>query len=228
MLHLVCRIHENSDSDAYGRLQRIGYMQSPDFGANWQRSDGTKLELPVTAESIETLSTGGVVYDRVLQAGGVAVDEHGRPHVVYGVHEGLRSEAFLAVLREPGKWTQQPLTGFLPEQLHGWSLANPAGVVFAPAGEMIITLHRQKIPAGEEPWGHASNEVVQLVSRDGGSSYDFRQISQPDQNTAHWLANVERPGLFHSRSNSPGLLYTAGPPGAHLKDNLSNEVWWVG
>ena len=228
MLHLACRFHENSDRDAYGRLQRIGYMRSPDFGKTWQRSDGTALETPVTAETIETLATGGVNFNRVMNVGDVSVDGNGTPHVIYSVKEGLRSVTTLAVLREPGRWEQKSIASLLPDDRRDMSLANACGLVFAPGGEMTVTAHSQQLAAGDEEWGHASNEVVQLVSSDRGATFQFHQVSPPNPKASHWLANVERPGLFHSRSSEPGLIYTEGPPGPHLKDILSNEVWWVG
>lgn len=227
MLHMALRFHEHSDRDAYGRLQRIAYMQSPDFGKTWQRSDGRKLELPVTSETIETLSTGGVEFGRIMQVGGISLDSDGTPHLVYSVREGLRSETFLAVLHRPGHWDQKSLASLLPERVRDVSLSNPAGVTFASRGKMTITAHTQQLVSGEKEWGHVSNEVVQLISTNHGKSFELHQASRPDPNTANWLANVERPGLFHSRRNKPGLIYTAGPPGQYLRDILSNGVWWV-
>ena len=227
-LHMAVRFHENSDRQRYGRLQRIAYMQSPDFGQTWQRSDGTRLELPVTADKIETLATGGVDVGRVMQVGGINLDNDKTVHVVYSVLEGLRWETFHAVLHRPGHWKQQSLVSLLPPRLQHLDLADAAGIVFSPSGEMTVTAHTQQLVTGERKWGHASNEVVQLVSRDRGRSFELHQISPPDPRTAHWFANVERSGLFHSPQNKPGLIYTAGPPGPYLKDILSNDVWWVG
>ena len=228
MLHLACRFHEPVERGAYGWPQPIGYMRSPDFGKTWQQSDGTRLETPVTVETIETLATGSVNFNRMMRVGDVSVDDNGTPHVVYSVKEGLRWETILAVLREPGRWEKKSLASLLPDRWRDVSLANACGIVFAPGGEMTVTAHSQQLVAGDDGWGHGSNEVVQLVSGDHGKTFQFRRVSPPDPHISHWLANVERPGLFHSRFNKPGLIYTAGPPGPHLKDILSNEVWWVG
>ena len=227
VLHLACRFHEKSDSDAYGRIQSVAYMRSPDLGKTWTRSDGTVLETPVTANRVETLVLGGLDRNRVLDVGAMAVDEDGHPHVVYSVRESAAAETFLAVHRGSGDWTRTPLSKFLPDHHTASALAAGSGVV-VNRGEIIVTAHLQRANDALHAWGHPSNEVVQLVSGDGARTFHFRAVSPPDATRAHWLSNVERISGHNTIPERAGVLYTAGPPGAGLKDILENEVWWVG
>lgn len=71
-LHLFCRFHERSDSQAYGRLQTVAYLVSPDAGRTWTHSDGTPVSLPATADSAEVLARGGVDRSRLLRAGALS------------------------------------------------------------------------------------------------------------------------------------------------------------
>lgn len=228
VLHLCCRFHEKSEAGAYGRVQSVGYMRSHDFGRSWSRTDGTRLETPLTAPDIETLVRGGLDQNRVLDVGAMAVDENGHPHLVYSVREGSRAETTLAVHRGQGQWERTALSPFLPEELAPWGLAAVSGVVLTPRGEIIVTAHLQRATDARAAWGHPSNEVVQLVSDDRGRTFRLRQVSPSDPTSAHWLCNLERSCGHNTLPDQPSLIYTAGPPGAGLKDTLSNEVWWVG
>ena len=201
VLHLCCRFHEKSDAGAYGRLQRVGYMRSHDFGKTWSRTDGTPLETPVTAEGIETLVTGGLDQNRVLDVGAMAVDEQGRPHVAYSVRESARAETTLAVHRD-GQWHRTALSTFLPAEFKQWGLAVGSGVVLI-GKEIIVTAHLQKAADAMEAWGHPSNEVVQLVSEDRGQTFRFRPVSPPDATSSHWLCNLERSSGHNSKTGKP-------------------------
>jgi len=225
-LHFCCRFHEKTDSRAYGRIQTVGYMWSDDFGASWFRADGSAIPLPATAETIDVLATGGVDAGRVLRCGAMGVDGRGRPRVLYSVTEGTRSETILAVAAN-GVWRGQSLSAFLPDEFRGWQLAMPGGISFNADGRMFIAATIQRLEEGEESWGHASSEVVQLTSTEGGG-FAFQLLSPLDPHTAHWLPNIERPTGHNRVPARPGVIYTAGPPGQANTDILANEVYWVG
>ena len=227
VLHLCCRFHEKSDAEAYGRIQSVAYMRSEDFGKSWKRSDGTTLELPVTADKADALVRGGLDQNRVLDVGAIAVDGQGHPHVVYGVREGSKAETTLAIHRGGSGWSRTSLSMFLPEKLNRYAVAAPSGVVVTPKGRIVVTAHLQQAKDARDAWGHPSNEVVQFISQDRGQTFRFRQVSQPDPMRSHWLTNLERSSGHNQISERPGLIYTAGPAGAGLTDILANEVWWA-
>ena len=82
-LHTTIRFHEKSDAEAYGRIQTVGYLFSPDAGRTWQRSDGTQVTLPVTAETFDVIASGGIDYGSALEAGALAVAPDGTPWLVH-------------------------------------------------------------------------------------------------------------------------------------------------
>jgi len=228
VLHLACRFHENTDKNAYGRLQTVGYMASDDCGRSWRRADGSPIATPATADSIEVLASGGVDAARGLRAGALAVDARGRPHVVYSVSEAGKSETVLATPNGDAGWRRRKLSPFLPEPWRDWQMGMSGGVTFTTGGDAVVVATIQRAASGDDTWGHASNEVVRLTSSDGGETFSCQLVSQPDQATSHWLPNIERPTGHNTVPSPPGIIYTAGPPGGKNTDILSNGVYWVG
>ena len=66
---MTIRFHEKSDAGSYGLIQTVGYLFSPDAGRTWQRSDGTQVTLPVTAETFDVVVAGGLDYGSALEPG---------------------------------------------------------------------------------------------------------------------------------------------------------------
>lgn len=226
-LHLCCRLHEKTDRGAYGRLQTVGYMVSRDFGRSWQRSDGSPVELPATAETIEVLASGGVDHGRALRAGAMAIDAAGKPHVTYSVRESHSAQTLVATPKGDGNWRRIDLTEHLPGKWKTWDLTMSGGVTFNGRREMIVAATLQKAKSGDDTWGHASNEVVRFISTDGGKTFSFEFVSKPNPAVSHWLPNIERPTGHNRVPDRPGILYTAGPPGGKNTELLSNGVHWA-
>ena len=225
-LHLCCRFHEKSDDQAYGRLQAVCYLMSPDAGRSWRRSDGSAVSLPATADSADVLATGGVDHERILRAGAMAVDANDRPHIVYSLEENGRSRLLIARPGE-GSWKQMDLRESVTPQWSTWNITAPAGMTFTSAGEMIVAAQIQLPEAGQSTWGHPTNEVVFFRSRDDGRTFSFALITAPDPQRSHWLPNVERATGYNAVPAQPGILYTAGPPGETNRDLLSNGVFFA-
>lgn len=225
-LHFCCRFHEKSDRGAYGRLQTVAYMVSHDSGHSWQRSDGSPIKTPATAEDLDVLARGGVDHERILRAGAMAVDRSGKPHVVFSVRESGQERAMLAVPDSAGQWHRTDLSKTLSEQWKSWDLGFAGGVTFVPGGKMAIAATIQKAKAGEETWGHGSNEVVQFISTDGGKTFSFELVSKPDASVSHWLPNIERATGHNTVPDRPSIIYTAGSAGKKNTDLLSNGVYW--
>jgi hypothetical protein len=226
-LHLCCRFHENSDKNAYGRLQTVAYLVSPDAGKTWRRSDGKPVELPATAESVDVLAEGGVDQKRSLRAGAVTVDPEGCAHVVYTMDEDGTGRTYLASPNGDRTWKRTCLNAFLPEEWSSWSLVMPGGITFSERGEMFVVAMIQKRREDESSWGHPSNEVVQFRSTDAGKTFSFSLVSRLDSNASQWLPNIERATGHHPVPPNPGVLYTAGIPGEKNTQLLSNRVFFA-
>ena len=103
-LHMTLRFHEKSDAEAYGRIQTVGYLFSPDAGRNWQRSDGTPVRLPVTAETFDVIASGGIDYGSALEAGALAVAPDGTPWLVHSEWSGGVGTNTLCTPAGDGSW----------------------------------------------------------------------------------------------------------------------------
>jgi len=222
-IHLSCRFYDGNP----GVGHTVGYLRSRDLGLSWERSDGARVALPATAQTVEVLAGGADRSQTGWRCGAIAVDRAGRPYVLYSTTATRPFRSWIARLEGPGAWSKRPLLGEIEKHHSGWGACMPGGVTFDTGGRMFITLTLKKTSArsDEEIWGHPSSEVILLESPDGGKSFASRLVSKPDPNEAHWLPNIERPTGWNAVAR-PGLIYTAGPPGSNNRQRVSNKVWW--
>ncbi|MCB0668588.1 MAG: BNR-4 repeat-containing protein [Saprospiraceae bacterium] len=223
-LHLLCRFHEGSDGNAYGRLQTVAYMQSADLGETWHKLDGKVIETPAEVESLDVLAKGGEDYGILLRTGGMSVDNFGIPHLIYSEQEGLSGKCFLVVALKNGTWRYTLLNDFLPQWFKSWMLTMPGGISFDQQNNMYIVAQIKRMEEGEKYWGHPTNEVVLLYSEDGGDSFTFELLSELKSDEAHWLPNIERNTGHNFIESRPWLMYTSGAPGRNNQDILENKV----
>ncbi len=225
-LHLACRFHEKSDDGAYGRLQSVVYLKSVDLGSTWQAADGGSVRLPAVVDDLQPLASGGLDAGNSLRAGAIAVDQFGAPYLVYSIDVKGVSETYFATYQGATGWSKTRLNGFLPDIYRDWSMTMPGGVSINASDEIYVVaqIHQRGV---EKPWGHASNEVVVLYSKNNGSSFACSLISDFNKDVAHWLPNIERPTSMAKQSGSPAVVFTAGSAGQSNSDILSNEVYLV-
>ncbi len=224
-LHMTIRFHEKSDAEAYGRIQTVGYLFSPDAGRTWQHSDGTQVALPVTAETVDVIAAGGLDYGSALQAGALAVAPDGAPWLVYSEWAAGGGTNTVCTPAGDGSWRRVVLN----EQIElepGRCFGLAPSVVFDAAGRLVGVATTENV-ADKAPWGDAASEVVRFVSADGGATFAMEQLSTTDPDTAHWFPHLERPLGIVPPPASPGILYQEGPSGEGLMDILSNRVIWV-
>ncbi len=230
-LHLCCRFHENSDKNAYGRLQTVGYMKSEDFGKTWRRSDGEKIQTPASVDEIDALTKGGVDREVQLRAGCLAVDpKTGVPHLIYSVTENGQGRVIMTVADGKGAWTRLDLSSQLSANLQGRDLIMPGGLSFSDSGRLHGAAQIQRAKEGESTWGNPSNESLRFVrdtDADDGS-FKFSFASEPDPKRSQWLPNIERATGFNQVPDQPGIIYTSGGPGEKNTELLSNRVYWAG
>ena len=217
-IHLSCRIYDG------GQPRAVGYLQSPDFGKSWQRSDGTPVELPATADSV-TVVAGEKEFSG-LRCANIAVDSTGKPHLLYCAASPGPSRAWIARPDESGAWPSLSLQEAAADLPIDGGLVLPGCMTFDTKDRIHAAMSIINPPKDESTWGHASNEVVLIQSSDRGQKFSARLVAQPDPTTSRWLPNLERP-TGHNRVVSPGLIYTSGPPGGKNTDMMANEVYWV-
>ena len=190
-LHTTIRVHEKSDAEAYGRIQTVGYLFSPDAGRTWQRSDGTQVTLPVTAETFDVTASGGVDYGSALEAGALAVAPDGTPWLVHSEWSAGVGTNVLCTPEGDGSWRRIVLNERV-ELAPGRCLGVAPSIVF-DAADRLVGVTTTEDAADQVPWGHAASEVVRFVSADGGATFAMEQLSTTDPDTAHWFPHLERP-----------------------------------
>ena len=224
-IHLCCRFHEKSDKDSYGRLQTVAYMKSDDLGRTWRRSDGARIEGPITPANIEVLETGGEDVERGLRAGCLAVSPTGHPHLIYSVVAKRKGESWLARSDGSGQWMRTRLNDYLPLEWKSFNLVMAGGLAFDQAGRLHGVAQLQTGERKQKIWGDPTNEIV-AFEVDGDDDIQFRAISDFDASTSHWLPSIERPTGHNQVASRPGVLFTAGAAGNRNTDLLNNRVYF--
>lgn len=225
-LHLSTRIHERANNS-----ETVGYMVSSDFGKTWRTSAGKKLELPVTADTIDRLATKKSDPNR-LRCGAVAVSPDGKPHVLYssfGDNGDTRGDAIFATPDGKGGWRRRSLLPAMADAFPDHGVKMPGGLTFNQDGRLFIVLTTFKADPqhARQFWGSPSNEVVLLEARGDGDAFSPRLLSEPDENVAHWLPNMERPTGHNAVTGTPGVIFTDGGRGENNRQILANKVRWV-
>jgi len=224
-IHMSFMVYERGMGDVG---YAVGYLRSPDAGKTWHGKDGRQIKLPATPQTIEIVAgaakpAGGVNF----RPGNIALDPDGTPWVIYSRLDREPFEAWVARRMSSGKWEKTPLLPVVRRKWKNRGVKTPGSIVFDKAGTMYVAAETVVSGTGDESalWGHPSTEVVLLVSKDRGKTFDLFEVSRPDPSAANWLANLERPTRA-GRIDVPSLLYTHGPRGKTNKDILSNEVVW--
>lgn len=226
-LHLGTRIYEMPEDKLRSPLTTVGYMTSKDGGQTWFRSDGSVIELPATAETIDVIASGRGIEGRILNAGSIAVGPDGLPYFPYGVRTEDSSESYLATPYGDGKWRHRQLNKYLPEPVRDWALFMHGGVSFGASGQPLVTAVAMRVKPLAPDWGDPTSELVCFRSQDGGETFEGRLLEEIDPDVPSWMPNMERPTGFNEMPPYPSYVYTVGVRGDSLSDQLSNEVWWV-
>ncbi len=226
-IHLSCRIYETHPRKGGTPIETLGYLRSPDAGVTWQRLDGSPVELPVTADTVDALVRGGDDTGRTLYAGAIAVSPAGVPHLLHSVREHGRGRAYLATPARGGGWDRRDLHEFLPPAWQDHDFVMVGAMTFSASGRATIVGTLVKMAPGESDWAHPSSQIVRLWSDDGAKTFRSEVLLPLEGHGPHWLPNLERPSGHHRIPDEPGIIYTAGSGGSGLHDReLNNQVWW--
>ena len=225
-LHTTIRVHEKSDGGAYGRIQTVGYIFSPDAGRTWQRSDGTQVALPVTAETFDVIASGGIDYGGALEAGALAVAPDGTPWLV---HSEWAAGVGTNVLCTPDG--RRELAPHRPERARGAC----AGTLPRGSAERRV---RRRGPAGRSD-DHRRRCRRNSVGPSGQRGRTLR-VRRRRRHLRHGAVEHDRSGPrptgFPTWSGPRGSCRRQPPPasstrkvlaGDSLTDILSNRVIWA-
>lgn len=151
----------------------------------------------------------------------LAVDSKGYLHIVYYPHHHPFRYRHSLRPNDAAEWSEETQIG---------ERCTYPTLMVGPDDTLCIALTlippEGRKAGGSRSWGHASNEVIWLESRDGGTTFDIRTASRADATCANWLPNIERPTGFN-RVDRPGLIFTGGTAGKNNLQHVSNRVLWA-
>ncbi len=213
-LHLAFHIYDEHQRKA-GKI--AGYLRSDDGGESWGHADGTPVTLPATRETVDLLEHDA---DLDCRVGGMALDADGNPFIAVH-HSAGRGQTPWLWHHDGGRWRARDLGPEVRAAVPGcFSAANPSTSITTD-GTLYIAVPVAAVPGA---WGHPSEEVVLLTSRDGGATFESVLISTPDPALPNWLPNLERNTGWNPVTR-PHLLYTRGGPGTNNREPLPTEVY---
>jgi hypothetical protein len=227
-LWLACRYYDMPAHPDPRAITQVNLIYSDDLGETWFTPTGRAVTTPLAADGIEGIDQADTAAESGLDGGSLGVDARGQPWLAYSRNQGAGSEAWLVTPAEGGAWRRVRLNDWLPEAVRDWPMMHQGGVTFASTGRMVVVSRVVPPGAVAKHWGHPGSELVVFSSLDGGTTFTGRLLLAPDAGAARWLPSLEQPTGANIIPPHPGLLFTEGPAGATLFDQLANQVGWVG
>lgn len=209
----------------------VCYLQSPDGGKTWQKSDGMKISLPATPDTVEivagnTKPIGSANY----RPGNIAIDPEGKAWLIYSRQDIHPMETWITRSDGKGRWRKTALLPLVQKKWPDRGVKTPGSICFDQKGNLYATVttisdRNETDTANAAWWGHPSAEVGLFVSKDFGKTYSVYGVSKADAATPNWLPHLERP-TRNELLTRPCLIYTHGDRGQNNQEILSNEVFW--
>ena len=227
-LHLGARILELPNGGLSEMHAGVVHLTSTDHGKTWSDTDGNALASPATIDTAKPLAVGSTDQARILHLGSIDVSPGGAVAIPYNVRVQDTSQSWVAI-KAPGEtaWRHHELNRFLPADWRDAALLMHGGAAFGDTGTLVVTGVVMRMAPDSTAWGEPSTEVVRFVSHDGGETFAGEILGTPDASVPHWMPNIERRTGFNEIGAEPSLIYTGGEAGGALKDQLTNQVWWV-
>lgn len=226
-LHLSARIYETPGEDAMISITTAGYLASDDNGETWRKAKGEVVAVPATAETLDSFAEGRTEHGRVLNAGSMAVNAAGVPHLVYGAQVGRSAHSYLVRPHEDGGWDHVLLNSFLPPAYRDWDLFMHGGVSIGANGQPMIVGTVMQLQEGKHAWGEETTEILRFRSEDRGHTFTAEVMDPPNPDSPRWMPNIERSTGFNEVPDEPSFIYTDGVRGDGLQDILSNHIYWI-
>jgi len=203
----------------------VGYLRSPDGGETWERSDGTRVDLPATTDTIDIVEGAPRPKDPLnMRTGAIAVDRNGTPWLPYSCLDRRPQEAWVARPDPKGGWKKIPLLPWIQKRWPKRGAIFADNIAFDREGTMYVAV-TTIVPDAKKTWGHPSKEVALLVSKNEGRTFEVFELSPPDPTTPAWFPSLERP-TGKDPIGVPSLIYTHGHAGKGCDDILSNNVFF--
>lgn len=204
-------------------------LKSRDMGEAWTDLRGEAAALPIEYAPRFAVPHPEPRHDPNF--GGFEVDRHGNLWAL--TSSRFPSDRSVLLSRwEGSRWETLDLAGFLPPERVPCGSCGACFVVDARGGiHVAVQAPLLEAVAGGDParaWGHPSNEVFHLVSRDGGKSFACRQISPGDPEACSALPNISKTGPFHP-VETPAILFQHGDllgrESEGCRSTVKTEVW---
>jgi len=252
-LHLSCSFFQSTSnvSQDWGSIQSVNYMRSRDFGRTWERADGTRIEVPATAETMDVLLAGESMDPKpgIRNTGAIVVDSQGRPYVLYYRNTPEKpGQGFLAKADSAGNWQQLPLQAALDKHFPGEAIVDcRAGFTITADDRLCMALSLVPIDHPQADWtgkptSTHSNEpaywqnfyptakrIRWLESSDGGQTFSTKNLLAEDPEIAQLQQSIEMPTGFNQipAGSYPGLIYHTGVSGNREGKLIDNDVFFV-
>jgi hypothetical protein len=252
-LHLSCQFFQGKSEDHldWGSVQSVNYMRSRDFGRSWERADGTRIETPATAATMDLLAAGESSDPKpgLRNTGAIVVDSIGRPYVLYYQNTPTKpGQVFLASADREGRWRQLPLQAAMDKYYPGWAVVDcRAGLTITADDRIYMALTLAPIghpsarwdgkpldkyfhePAYWQNYFPKARRIGWLESNDGGKTFRTREVVKEDPDVAHLQPTIEMPTGFNTipAGSHPGLLYHTGVAMNPDEQLIDNDVFYV-
>lgn len=207
----------------------VAALKSTDMGETWRDLRGQPVTVPL--EYSPALAIPHVEARHNPYLSGLALDRQGRLWALTSTN-GITSRRILLSRWEGDGWQTVDVAAFLPaERVPCGTCA--AGFTIDTRGQIHVVV--QAALAAEVAndtfhriWGHLSNAVFHLVSRDDGRSFTCRQLSPDTPDVFSGLPAISKAGPFHPVEH-PVVLFMRGNllgiPGEGCRATGHNEVY---
>ncbi len=225
VLHLSTRLYGGDPP----RGHTVGYMKSMDGGDTWTKLDGTAIDLPATADTINIIEQARGGEGVGFRAGNIAIGPNRMPYIVCASYDALPMESWLATPDANNQWQRRYFRDALPSKFADWGVSTPGGLTFSENGKLYVVLQLTQPDDLKDTtiWGHPSNEIVLFESSDAGNSFTSRVLTTPNATRPRWLPSIERSTGHNRVQTAPALMYTDGGRGENNREILANDVYWV-
>jgi hypothetical protein len=224
-------------TDHRGTHQAVVYMVSLDLGKTWKKADGSTLPPQANPEKMDVLArvdvgVTGPAQVALLRNGGLAVDSKGRPYIYFTENKDGIGKPRLATSDPGGGWRDLPLADAVKARWPDYQVLGARGhFTIASSDVFHVMVEFSAVP----PKGRKTDRfdrtigVGLLTSRDGGKTFEARELLGLDSKRRFSQASLERQtGHNDLGQRFPGVIVTDGLQRYPEKGEvINNKVYWL-